>query len=75
MALNGGLNTLLGSVAHQKTISMGMRWDLMRNVDLKLQCDHTRLGAGSAGTLINQQPDFQQGGTVNLFSATMDFVL
>jgi hypothetical protein len=74
-ALNAGLNAVLGSIATQKTISVGMRWDFMKNLDLKLQADHTRLGAGSAGTLINLQPDFQPGGTVNLFSVTIDFVL
>jgi hypothetical protein len=52
-----------------------MRWDFMQSVDLKLQFDHTRLGAGSAGALTNLQPDFVRGGTVNLFTATLDFVL
>jgi hypothetical protein len=75
IALNAGLNAVLGSIATQKTISVGIRWDFMKNVDLKLQFDHIRLGAGSAGTLINLQPDFQQGGTVNLCSVTIDFVL
>jgi hypothetical protein len=46
----------------------------MKNVDLKLQYDHTGLGAGSPGTLINLQPGFQRGGTVNLFSAAIDFL-
>jgi hypothetical protein len=73
--LNAGLNAILGSIAIQRTASAGVRWDFMKNVDLKLQCDHTRLGAGSPGTLINIQPDFQPGGTVNLFSAAIDFVL
>jgi hypothetical protein len=73
--LNAGLNAILGSIAVQSTSSAGVRWDFVRNVDLKLQYDHTRLGAGSPGTLINLQPGFHPGGTVNLFSAAFDFVL
>lgn len=74
-AVNVGLNTLLESLAVQKTLSAGARWDVLRNVDLKLQFDHSRLGAGSHGALIDLQPDFRPGGTVNLISVTMDFVL
>ena len=72
--LNAALNSILGSIADQKTVSIGTRWDVIRNVDLKVQYDHTRLGAGSPGTLINLQPGFQTGGTVNLFSVAIDFV-
>jgi hypothetical protein len=74
IGLNAGLNAILGSIAIQSTTSAGVRWDFMKNVDLKLQYDHTRLGAGSPGTLINLQPGFRPGGTVNLFSAAIDFV-
>ena len=73
-ALNAGLNQILGRNPVQRTISAGMRWDFMKNLDFKLQCDHTRLGPGSPGTLINTQPGFRPGGTLNLFSATVDFV-
>ena len=72
--LNAGLNAILGSAAVQTTISVGSRWDLMRNVDLKLQYDHTRHGAGSPGTLSNLQPGFRPGGTVDLVSVALDFV-
>jgi hypothetical protein len=72
--LNAGLNSVLETNADQKTISVSTRWDFAKNVDLKLQVDHTRLGAGSSGTLSNIQPGFVPGGTVNLFSATIDFV-
>jgi hypothetical protein len=74
IGLNAGLNSVLGSIAAQSTASAGLRWDFVKNVDLKLQYDHTRLGAGSAGTLINLQPDFQRGGSLNLFSVAVDFV-
>jgi hypothetical protein len=74
-ALNAGLNATLRTIAVQRTASVGVRWDFARNVDLKLQYDYTRLGAGSPGTLNNIQPGFQPGGSVSLFSAVIDFVL
>jgi len=73
-ALNAGLNTILAKAAVQNTLSVGSRWDVMKNVDLKLQYDHINLGAGSAGTLINLQPSFQRGGSVNIVSIAIDFV-
>jgi hypothetical protein len=73
-ALNAALNTTLASSPVQQTISVGGRWDFAKNAAFKLQADHIRLGAGSSGTLINVQPDFQPGGKVNVFSATIDFV-
>jgi hypothetical protein len=72
--LNAALNSILGTAAVQNTISLGTRWDVMKNIDLKLQYDHIDLGKGSAGSLINVQPDFQRGGAVNLFSISIDFV-
>lgn len=72
--LNAALNAVLLSVPVQNTISVGSRWDMMKNLDLKLQYDHIDLGAGSAGTLVNVQPGFQPGGTVNLWCITIDFV-
>jgi len=74
MGLNAALNAILGSIAVQNTTSAGVRWDFMKNVDLKLQYDHTRLGAGSPGTLINLQPGFQPGSALNIFSAVIDFL-
>jgi len=72
--LNAGLNALLQAIPAQRTVSLGARWDFAKNVDLKAQFDHTRLGADSDGALIDVQPGFRPGGTVNLFSATVDFV-
>lgn len=72
--LNAGLNAVLESIPAQSTVSLGVRWDFMKNLDLKLQADHTRLGADSSGTLINLQPGFRLGSTVNLFSAAVNFV-
>jgi opacity protein-like surface antigen len=72
--LDAGLNSLLSKKPVQNTISIGSRWDFMANVALKVQYDHTDIGAGSTGTLINIQPDFEKGSKVNVFSATLDFV-
>jgi hypothetical protein len=74
MSLNAGLNELLSTNPVQSTDSVGARWDFIKNFDLKLQFDRTRLGAGSSGTFINIQPGFRLGGTVDLFSAVVDFV-
>jgi hypothetical protein len=72
--LNAALNSILQAIPDQGTISLGARWDCAKNIDLKAQFDHTRISAGSDGTLINIQPGFRPGSTVNLFSATVDFV-
>lgn len=72
--LNAALNGLLGSSPEQNTVSIGVRWDFMKNLDLKLQFDHSRLGAGSAGNLGNLQPGFQPGGSYNLVSIAADIV-
>ncbi len=72
--LNATLNSLLGTKAVQTTVSIGGRWEVSRSSDFKLQFDHTRIGAGSTGVLINTQPGFQPGGSFNLISATFDFV-
>jgi hypothetical protein len=72
--LNAALNAILATAADQDTISVGSRWDVMENVDIKLQYDRIDLDAGSAGTLINVQPGFQRGGIVNLLTIAIDFV-
>jgi hypothetical protein len=72
--LNAALNAILATAAVQNTISVGSRWDVMKNIDLKMQYDHIDLGSGSAGALINVQPGFQRGGAVNLFTITIDFL-
>ena len=51
-----------------------MRWDFVKDFDLKVQYEHIGLDAGSAGTLSNIQPGFSPGGKVNVISATLDFV-
>tara|TARA_R110002049_G_scaffold272691_1_gene450319 strand:+ start:114 stop:1352 length:1239 start_codon:yes stop_codon:yes gene_type:complete len=73
-ALNAGLNDLLASPPAQTSASLGARWDFAPNFTLKLQFDHLQLDDDSAGLLIDTQPGFEPGGTVMLYSASIDFV-
>lgn len=72
--LDTGLNQWLGGAPVQKTVSIGVRWDLARNTALKLQYDYSRIGNGSPGTLDHLSPDFVPGRSFSVFSATLDFV-
>lgn len=73
-ALNGALNSILSTKRVQSTVSAGLRWDFLKNADLKMQVDHTRIGAGSSDELINLQPGYRPGGIVNLISIVVDFL-
>jgi hypothetical protein len=72
--LDAALKSILGSTAEQRTDSLGLRWDSMRNFALTVQFDRMELGAGSPGFLVNLQPGFQPGGSVNIVTAVIDFV-
>lgn len=71
--LNAGLNGFLKPTTGT-TLTLGCRWDFIKNTDLKLQYDHIKLDAGSSGLLINLQPGFTTGGSFNVVSATVDWV-
>jgi hypothetical protein len=73
-ALNAGLNASLATVASQRTVSLGARFDVRRNVDLKLQWDRINLGANSQGWLTNLQPGFRPGSSLTLVTLNLDFV-
>jgi predicted porin len=70
-ALDGGVSQ---STPTQDSVSVGMRWDLKKNVALKMQYDHLRTSAGTNGRLVNAQPGFRSGDTANVVSAAVDFV-
>ena len=72
--LNALLNSQLAVLPTQSTVSLGVRWDLLRSAALKLQYDRVALGSGSHGVFGNIQPGFELGSTVHLISATLDFV-
>lgn len=73
-ALNAGLNGILMTIAVQSTRSAGVRWDVGRNLALKLQVDRVQPSAGSTGTLLNVQPTFKPGSALNITSVVFDFV-
>jgi hypothetical protein len=73
-ALNSGLNASLGTIASQRTLSLGARFDVRRNVDLKLQWDRINLGANSQGWLTNLQPGFRPGSSLTVITLNLDFV-
>ncbi|MFQ3789930.1 porin [Halomonas sp. A29] len=68
------LNALLQRQPQQNSASLGVRWDFSRNMALKAQFDHADHKATSSGYLVNSQPGFEPGGSVNLFSLALDFV-
>jgi hypothetical protein len=72
--VNSGLNALLRTVPDQSSVSAGVRWDLRRNLALKVQLDRVAPHEGSRGTLINTQPGFVPGRPLQVASATLDFV-
>jgi hypothetical protein len=59
---------------HQDTATLGVRWDFRKNFDLKAQLDHTRRLGGFNQYFVNQQPGFQETGTVEIFTLLVDFV-
>jgi len=73
-ALNAALNQFLFAAPEQRTVSLGMRTEVSRNVAFKIQLDRSRVGSSSVGTLVNTQSDFTPGGTYHVISATLDFL-
>ncbi len=62
-------------VMDQRTNTLGLRWDLTRHLDVKVQLDHTVLHGGLDSSFINQQPAFNPTGNINLLSLAVDFTL
>jgi hypothetical protein len=57
----------------QKTSSLGVRWDILKSTDVKLQWDHVSLGTGNDGFFTNAQPGLA-GSSVNVVGVVVDFV-
>ena len=72
--LNAALNEQLRTSPEQRTVSVGLRWELLRNAAFKIQYDDVRPGASSNGTFGNLQPGYQLGSRARIFSAALDFV-
>jgi hypothetical protein len=58
----------------QDTTTLGVRWDLRKNIDFKAQLDHTARHGGFNQFLVNQQPGFQERGTDEILTLLVDFV-
>jgi hypothetical protein len=59
----------------QSTVSLGVRWDFMRNTDFKFQYDQVRLSDTSNGFLANVPAGVDLSGqTFRVISAVIDFV-
>jgi hypothetical protein len=63
----------LPSVMNQRTNTLGLRWDITRHIDAKVQLDHTVLHGGLDSSFINQQPGFNPTGNINVLSVAVDF--
>lgn len=75
-ALNNGISIFATDIPAptQRSVSLGLRWDFMKNAAAKLQADHIDLGAGSYGQLVNRSDRYQPGGRLTLVSVAVDFV-
>ena len=59
----------------QSTISLGVRWDFMKNTDFKFQYDQIRLSDTSNGFLANVPPNVSlYGAKFHVVSAVVDFI-
>lgn len=59
----------------QGTVSVGLRWDFMKKVDLKLQYDRVKLSDNSNGYLANLPVNaVLYGTTFHVISAVVDFI-
>jgi hypothetical protein len=72
--LNGALNVVLQATSSQTNVGAGVRWDLRSAMALKLQVERVTPLDGTRGTLVNLQPGFVSGHSVNVTSAVLDFV-
>lgn len=61
------------SNAEQTSTSIGLRWDVIKNVAIKAQFDHVKLGPNSVGYFLNAKPAMI-GSSSNVASVAVDFV-
>ncbi|WP_457425829.1 hypothetical protein [Roseateles sp. P5_E7] len=73
--INAGINATLKQFnGSQDSLSAGVRWDVVRNVALKLQVERVSVKNGSNGRFANVQPTFPVNAKVNLVTVAADFV-
>jgi hypothetical protein len=63
---------MVASTLHQRTFSSGVRWDLERNLALKLQWDAVRGNARSI--FLVSHPSSSWNGKTDVFSVSLDFL-
>jgi hypothetical protein len=73
-SLNNALLSSLTAIPRQNSLSVGARWEVNRQMAFIAQFDHSNILNGSSGFLTNLQPGFRRGGSLNLFSASLNFV-
>lgn len=74
-ALSSGLGAALSAAApSQKSLTLGLRWDVLDSAALKFEYQHVRLDDHSSGRFGNLQPGFRPGGDADLLSIALDFV-
>ncbi len=72
--LNASINAVMGSFAStQDSVSLGLRWDFMKNVALKAQYDRVSPGDGTKGRLVSYS-GFVSSNKINVVSVALDFV-
>jgi hypothetical protein len=59
---------------NQDTNTLGVRWDLRKNIDFKAQLDRTVRRGGFNEFYLNQQPGFKERGTDEVLTLLVDFV-
>jgi hypothetical protein len=64
--------SLAAAQSRQHTLSVGVRYDFMRNADLKVQLDRVRVSDNAALLWRNAKPDWN--GRATVFGVTLDFV-
>jgi hypothetical protein len=61
------------ALIQQSTASLGVRWDVRKNMDLKVQLDRVSVANGSIGYFTNAKPALA-GKSANVVSVSLDYV-
>ncbi len=69
------LNHRLQTDLNQQIFTVGSRFDVAKNMDVKVQFDHVKKPAGSMGTFVNEDKTFTANKrSVNLFTVAVDYI-
>jgi len=65
----------LRKLGDERTVSAGVRWDFVKNLDVKLQLQHVTIASlDDPASFTNLQPGARVGDKANVFSLALDFV-